>query len=46
MKLAVNPYYDIARVMLSARMMGLSVNHYYVDGLHYGASPCYNVTVL
>ena len=45
MKLAVNPYYDIACVMLSARMMGLSVYHHYADGLHYGASPGFDVSL-
>ena len=46
MKLAFNPYYDAARVMVSARVMGLSVNPHYDVSLYYGVSPSYDVTVL
>ena len=45
-KLAVNLYYDVACVMVSARVKGLSVNPHYNVSLYYGVSPCYNVTVL
>ena len=46
MKLAVNIYCDIARAMVSARMIGFSVNPRYDVRLHYGVSQCYDVTVL
>ena len=46
MKLAFNPYYDVACVMVSARVMGLFVNPHYDFSLYYGFSPCYYVTVL
>ena len=43
MKLAVNSYNDMAHVMVSARVMGFSVNPRYDVSLHYGVSPCYDV---
>ena len=35
MKLAFDPYYDVARVMMSARVMGLSVICYDVTVLQF-----------
>ena len=46
MKLALNPYYDAACVMVSARVMGLSVYPHYDVSLYYGVSLCYDVTML